>query len=244
MPFQKGNTYWLGKKHSPETRLKLSAALTGRKYSEEYKLKMSIACKGKNTWTKGRKHTPETKKKISIASKSYHKNLSKEDKLKRSLILIAHHTHHWLGKKKGPMSAETKAKLSKINKGKVLSAEHRQKLRDGAKGRKMPPRSAIHRQRMRDSHKGEKSHWWKGGITQANAKLRQVIMNSFEYRDWRTSVFKRDNYTCQNCTKRGGVLHAHHIKPFSIYPELRFEVSNGQTLCKSCHLKTPHKYSV
>lgn len=58
-------------------------------------------------------------------------------------------------------------------------------------------------------------------------------------RDWRTAVFKRDDYTCQLCNARGGRLQADHIKPFKEFPELRHDLANGRTLCIECHKKTP-----
>lgn len=56
-----------------------------------------------------------------------------------------------------------------------------------------------------------------------------------EYRNWRKSVFERDNYTCRICGANGGTLNAHHIKPWVSCVELRFDVSNGVTLCEKCH---------
>ena len=56
-----------------------------------------------------------------------------------------------------------------------------------------------------------------------------------EYQSWRRAVFERDGYTCQMCGQHGGALNAHHIKRWSKFPELRFEVNNGMTLCKQCH---------
>lgn len=82
------------------------------------------------------------------------------------------------------------------------------------------------------------THWnWKGGITPNNEKIR----NSSKMQKWRVKVFMRDDYTCVKCKKRGGNLEAHHIKEFSKYPELRFELSNGMTVCKSCHIKIHSK---
>jgi predicted restriction endonuclease len=59
--------------------------------------------------------------------------------------------------------------------------------------------------------------------------------NSLSNKKWREAVFKRDLYTCQCCGKKGGELNAHHIKEFSKYKDLRFDISNGLTLCKQCH---------
>ena len=81
-----------------------------------------------------------------------------------------------------------------------------------------------------------KNHWnWKGGIT----SWQNIIRHSLKYKKFRTKVFKRDNYICQICGQRGGKLNADHIKPFSLYPELRFEMSNMRTVCEECHRKLP-----
>ena len=75
---------------------------------------------------------------------------------------------------------------------------------------------------------------WKGG----KSSLTQKLYHSLEYKIWRKSVFKRDNYTCQECNKRGIYLEAHHIKERCNYPELIFNINNGLTLCSFCHNKT------
>lgn len=84
------------------------------------------------------------------------------------------------------------------------------------------------------SFKGELNHHWRGGIT----PLRKKLYFSEEYKAWRKSVFERDKYICVLCGQKGGNLEADHIKPWAYFPELRFEIKNGRTLCKICHRKT------
>lgn len=71
------------------------------------------------------------------------------------------------------------------------------------------------------------------------------IRSSKAWKIWREAVFLRDDYTCQICgikNKKGlgktVELNPDHIKPFALYPELRFTVDNGRTLCRPCHMKT------
>ena len=63
------------------------------------------------------------------------------------------------------------------------------------------------------------------------------IDRSPEFRLWKSSVLKRDNYTCQNCGAKTN-LEAHHIKEVCNYPELKYEIENGVCLCNTCHRKT------
>lgn len=72
---------------------------------------------------------------------------------------------------------------------------------------------------------------WRGGISSE----RQLFNASKEAKQWRLSVFERDKYTCQICSQIGGSLNAHHKTPFAVDRSLRLELSNGTTLCESCH---------
>lgn len=94
-----------------------------------------------------------------------------------------------------------------------------------------------YREKMKPFLSGDLHPLWKGGVTPINNRIRR----SAAYKHWRKAVLTRDNHTCVSCgaTKESGViLHVDHIKPFALFPELRFVVENGRTLCKPCHLKT------
>lgn len=128
-------------------------------------------------------------------------------------------------------SPETEFRLGQAayNKGVKPSLETRKKISEAHKGKPVWNKGKKNLQQS-----GER-HWnWKGGITPSN----HLIRNSFEYKLWRKAVFERDNFTCRACGKVGGVLNADHIKPFAWFPELRFAIDNGRTLCVSCHRKT------
>ena len=116
-------------------------------------------------------------------------------------------------------------------KGYKATAEHRLKL-SIAKSKENLSRET--RLKMSESHKGDK-HWnWRGGECIRNKKQYFDI----NYRLWREEVFRRDKYKCRNCGISGVYITAHHIKSWKNYPDMRYEVSNGLTLCEKCHSLT------
>ena len=129
-------------------------------------------------------------------------------------------------------------KRHKLNVGRVHTKEARKNLGQkkgcvsNRKGKKLS-------EKQRKKISGKK-HWnWKGGITSMNIKIR----NSLEYKLWRKAIYERDKYTCIWCGAKSQkgmkvILHADHIKPFALFPELRFAIDNGRTLCEDCHKTT------
>lgn len=192
----------------------------GVKVSPETRKRMSEAQKGKF-------FSEATRKKISERQKGRH--MSEETKIK---IGEAHKGEkHWTWGK--PRPEETRQKISKALTGVKLSEERKKNIGNAGRGKKQ---SEERRRRRSEASKGNKTHLWKGGINPINDTIRKGV----DYKIWRESVFKRDNWTCRECGNRGGRLDPHHIKPFAFYPELRFNIDNGLTLCHDCHKKTPN----
>lgn len=141
------------------------------------------------------------------------------------------------GKKTGELSKEHRKKISDAHKKSgLIPPNWKDKKRSKQHGEKL---SAYLTGRPRFDMRGDKNPLWKGGITPIN----KTIRTSLEYKIWRRGIFERDNYTCVWCgdrQKKGHkvILHADHIKPFAYFPELRFAIDNGRTLCVDCHKKT------
>lgn len=97
--------------------------------------------------------------------------------------------------------------------------------------------------------------------THGKTPLRQIIRMSYEMRQWRNDIFKRDNYTCVLCGIRSApgitvYLQAdHNPKTFAAIlaeydicdmeqaracAEL-WDTNNGRTLCTPCHLTETSK---
>lgn len=199
---------------SEETRRKMSLAAVGRKTPPEIRLKLSVAKMGEKNHRFGKPVSVETRQKISEAlrgrpSPNRGRKITEETRVR--LVLAQ--------RNRKPVSQETRAKQSLARRGKRHSLEFRRKGSEAKKGEKNPA--------------------WRGGVSSENNRVR----HSLDYRLWREAVFRRDGHSCVLCGVKSAkgktvVLNADHIKPFAYFPELRFDISNGRTLCEPCHKQT------
>lgn len=224
------------------------------------KIRKSFEEKKKNGW-KRPPVTEETRKKLSIANKGE----------KNSMYGMKGELHPCYGKPsplKGiPIPEERKKKISESNKGKPKSEEHKRKISKTFKekgisnGENNPFYGKIHddESKLKISQVQKKKHGMDENHPQWNeilSPLMAQIRYSTKTVAWRKSVFKRDDFTCQKCGKRGGgELQAHHCNKMfiEIFEENEiltlsqameceefWNIDNGMTLCVRCHNKIRH----
>lgn len=222
-----------GKKHTNESKKKISEKSKGRLHTDKAKKKISDSKRGKSL-------SKETCLKISKSKKGKEKINSKKEK-------------HWNwkgGKPKCPVCGIEIGRSSKACRkhsdksalkgkkspsywlGKKHTQEYKDKMRESLLKRKFK-HSEEFKKRISEMNKGEKSHLWRGGVTKPD----RLERSKAEYKTWRKLVFERDNYTCVKCGQRGGVLNAHHKKQYAHHADVRLDINNGETLCEKCHRK-------
>ena len=168
---------------------------------------------------KGSKYTPEQlkRRRKQMRENPPHLGIKHSLKARKNISESLKGIKHPMWGKK--FSKERREKISNALKGKKFSEKHKRKLSIAQKKRLIEPINHPN---------------WQGGITPINQKIK----NSEKYKLWRVAVFMRDNFTCVLCGITKVYLQADHIKPFSLFPKLRFSVENGRTLCVPCHRKT------
>jgi len=224
-----------GSKHTEEAKQKMSKSLKGRiawnkgftKETNEKVRKYGIAGgkanKGKVAWNKGIPCSENIKKRISKKLKGF--KHTEETRKKMSLAHKGEKSYLWKG-------GRIKVKCAWCGKEKMVDPYKLKKQKNFFCNKKCLGKWESKYMTQ------EKASNWQGGITPQNA----IIRSSIEYRLWRKAVYERDNWICQKCGESGGKLNAHHINNFADYPEIRFAIDNGVTLCKKCHIKFHKKY--
>lgn len=182
-----------------------------------------MPAKGQTGWT----HSAETRSEISRAVQRAYDSGKLQQWAKGKTKADDPRITGFLGRH----TEETKQLISKNRKGKALGNKNKLGRPAWNKGKPHPVHNSEWRAKVSAAMSGQK-HWnWKGGIDSENRLMR----NSASHKQWSLAVLRRDHWTCQRCGYKGRELVAHHLEPWSKNRALRFDVSNGQTLCRACH---------
>lgn len=123
------------------------------------------------------------------------------------------------------------------NKGKKMSEEFRKKCKQRQLG--VFNRSEEGKKSFAKKMSGENHPRWIKDRTKTIERRR--LRGTSEWKEWRIAVFTRDNFSCIDCGQHGGYLEAHHIIPLKQTFSRMFDITNGITLCRPCHVKTMGK---
>lgn len=202
---------------------KLALLRKGTKHSLQTKQKISAGLKGKkpSNYGKGKKHSVDCAV-CGCRKKSAH-GMKCVSCCAKSRVGAKH-------------SKETLQKIKTARAKQVFSEETILKIKIANTGKKDTLEARVKKSNAR---KGDKNPSWKGGVSSKNKTERNLAMNTLEYKLWREAVFIRDGFQCVfGGAAHGNKLNADHIKPWALFPKLRYEITNGRTLCVSCHRKT------
>lgn len=216
-----------GRKHSEETKIKISLGNIGKKRSPETCKRIGLAKKGNKNML-GKKQSQEVKEKISAQRKG--RKLSEPWKQKISESLCGE-KNPFYGRKH---SEETKRKISEKKKGRNISIEQRLKISLSLKGRPSPnkgKKASIESCKKR-SRPLERNPNWKGGISfepycpKFNKEFKERVRAFFGNR-------------CVECGAQTEYqLHVHHVNFRKDSCCNKNILPIFVPLCRSCHSKT------
>jgi len=200
--------------------------------------------KGYTPWNKGKTMEEAYGKETAQRLKEKFSKIAKERDSAKSLRKHIEKNGAW---NKGLTKEDERVKKY-CRAGFTLTKKTREKMSKSLQGRVSPNKGKMmsREQRIKISltKTGEKEF-----VCFKNKLSKRIRLNG-KYLEWRSNVFNRDNYTCQNCGKRGGYLEPHHIIPFSkllfslkitnlskaIKCKPLWDIGNGITYCRPCHI--------
>lgn len=158
------------------------------------------------------------------------------EELRQGLIarMKANPINYWLGKKR------VNFKLSETGRANIVK---------GLQNRTVSEKVILRMSILNKGKKGKEHPKW---TENKKRPFYGAIRTLHQYKDWRSNIFRKDDYTCQMCFKRGTYLEADH------FPRRFIEIvkdnnistideaivckklweAEGRTLCKRCHLTT------
>jgi len=150
--------------------------------------------------------------------------------------LVKKHISEAKSGKKNPMFGRTGLKSPRY--GKQVKKEVRLKISKSLMGHKQPPCSEETRKKISKAKTGKKTgrHSWNWIEDRSKIKTSDDRRDDANAIQWRKEVYKRDNWKCKiNNKDCKGKIEAHHICSWKEFPELRYDINNGITLCHHHH---------
>ena len=236
---------WFGRKHTAESKEKMSKSSTGKKHTKESKLKMSISRMGDKNYLYGKHLSEETKQKLSkshIGLSSGEKNPAYKGGV-TALNIPLYETYV----KQLDWCESTRCIIQ--NDLKVLQV--RCFYNQCRKWYTPTIVQVVNRIQVIKGNLGGNNNFYcskecKCNCSIYNVPIRQMMSTKSEpqytvneLRIWREEVLKRANYVCEYCGGKATI--AHHIRPKKLEPFFALDPDYGLACCEKCHYKYAHQ---
>lgn len=242
------NHPWFGRKHTAESKEKMSRSSTGKKHTKESKLKMSISRSGDKNCFFGKHHSEEAKQKLSkshIGLSTGGKNPAYKGGVKK-LNVPLYDTYvnqiNWCEEvryviQNGLKILQVRCFYNQCRKWYTPSISQ-----------------VVNRIQVIKGNCGGNNNFYCSEECKCNCSIYNVSIGQMmstkevqkelqftenELRIWREEVLKHANYECEYCGEKATV--AHHIRPKKLEPFFALDPDYGLACCETCHYKYAHQ---